>query len=223
MNCASCGSALPDGAAFCGNCGARVDNGVLRVTLDEPSAPSSTVATAPNAAAPPPPPRMSAVSGYAPPGMPAPPSLPATTGGTSSKNLVGAVIGAVGAGIVIIGALLSWVGSAAFVDLNSFRVSYGYLFDFESGSNTHAGVGILLVVLAVAGLATSFIPRVGLVRNLCGAVVFLVVVLYLVQTARLVDDMSTFSSPDLADFLGPGVYVTGVGALMMAAAPPRWR
>lgn len=218
MNCASCGGELQAGAGFCGQCGAKVDNGVLRVTVDDLDEPAYMAPTGPVAWSTPPagtPAIATPAYGYAYPSVPT----------RSRAGLVGAIIGAAGAALVVIGSLLSWIPDVpnGVKTPNAFRLPYELLIDFKTYDHTDSGVGVLLVALAVVGVALSFVPKAGLIRNLCGVGVLVVVILYLVQSQARVDDLSGFgSNTNLGDFLGPGWYVTGMGGLLMAAGPPRW-
>lgn len=237
MNCASCGAALPAGAAFCGNCGATVDDGVLRITLDDLDTVAQPVvqpdvtpvagtpyvsAAAPPAMTPPPPPRYGAA--FPPAQYAVPTSAPPSRG-----EIVGAVIGVIGAAVVILGTFLKWVDVDTMVKTpNAFRIPYGFLFDSTDSLSTDAGIGVLLAALAVVGAITSFLPKVGFLRNLCGLGVLIVAGLYLAQSNDVVSHLNSFASGlgssgrvNLADWLGVGFYVTAFGGLLMAAGPPR--
>lgn len=229
MNCASCGAGLVDGATFCGACGAKVENaGVLRVTLDDLDSPTRDTTPTPAfegpaaaVGAPPPFPAYAPVSGPVP-GMysPAPLARP-----RSGVGLVGAIIGVIGALTVIIGSLVNWIPDSS-INLNAFKITFGYLTDYTTGEFTaeNNGFGILLVALAVIGAATSFIPKAGLIRNVCGVGVLVVVILYLIQVNQGIQNLNDagFGEANLGDVLGAGFYVTAVGGLLMAAGPPRW-
>ncbi len=231
MNCGSCGAALVDGATFCGACGTRTpDPGVLRISLDDLDTPPQSVAPPPIAAqplmqAPVAPPPRAPLPAVAPQGLH---YAQGSMVGARPPQYAGAIIGALGAIAVIIGSLTSWVADTPTfgnsVTFNAFKIPFDYLVDDTSSGFTlhNNGVGILLVGLAVLGLATSFIPRSGVIRNICGVGVVIVAILYLIQTqSRL--DASSFGSTNLGDLLGVGFYVTAVGGLVMAASPPRWR
>lgn len=241
MNCASCGAGLLEGATFCGECGAKVEStGVLRVTLDDLDSPTRDTSPTPPAGSPtapvgsgigtaPPAPAFAPASGgLASPVYP--PMPPARQRGTA--GMVGAIIGAIGALTVILGSVLSWLPNVprGVETPNAFRLPFAVLVDYKTQDQTDAGFGVLLIALAALGLATSFVPKSGLVRNICGAGVLVIAVMYLVQVNaavdaanELVDSFGGSGSASLGDFLGAGFYVTAVGGLLMAAGPPRWR
>ncbi|MSO37255.1 MAG: hypothetical protein EXQ69_03275 [Acidimicrobiia bacterium] len=160
------------------------------------------------------------VQTFAPAYAPMSPTRP-----SNSAGLVGAIIGAVGALVVIIGSLITWDPNKESGDrfVNAFDLPIGFLIDWKSDYGNDQDIGLLLVTLAVFGLATTFIPKVGLIRNCCGGAVLIIAILYLVQMASFADAFDAFGPVNLTDLLGPGFYVSAAGGLMMAAGPPRWR
>lgn len=214
--CTSCGEALVVGASFCGQCGVPVPatSAFAEPARSYGTPPTATayVSGAPTLAQP------AAAATYAPWEEPV---GGRSRGRTGDRGVVGAWIGFAGAALVVAGSLLSWWAHATWTQSNAFRVPFGALVNDWNEPSTKSGIGVLLVTIAVVGAALSFVPRAGFVRNICGALVVIVVVVYLIQLQRSLHAAETFGHQTLFDFIGPGIYVTGVGALMMAVAPPR--
>ena len=152
----------------------------------------------------------------------------AATGGGSATGVAprarslaidrSAVVALVGAGLVLLAAVLPWTrgqGSGT-----SFDVVLKFLVDYEIASNDGPKIGWLLLVIA-AGCAVVVLRKVhDRARVACGVAAIAVAVVYLIQVQRLLNAFpDSPDKPGLFDLVGFGVLVAIVGGLIVAFAP----
>lgn len=140
---------------------------------------------------------------------------PAQTGGGGIGP--GAIIGLVGAVGVIVGSLLSWLAEGSGSDFSSFKLPVGNLFD-NTNTSQDPKTGYFLIAAAIVGIVCCFVPKAGWVRIVCGVIAVAAPVLYAIQVNDAISRYSTYSfaRPNLADVLGPGVWVTAIAGLVLA-------
>ena len=77
-------------------------------------------------------------------------------------------------------------------------------------------LGIVIIVLGALAAVLSAVPLMSQIRRLTGLLIGVLAVVYLVQLARLVDEVQGQSPNDVVDWTGPGPYVA-VGAGLLIA------
>jgi hypothetical protein len=135
----------------------------------------------------------------------------------AARALAGA-IGLVGALAIALSALLPWLrlgGESA----NGFDVPVEFLLSYDSSLDTGIKLGLLLILLGVAGLAAVVLfpdPR---WRRGVGIAAVAIAVVYVVQVQRALGAGPAAGRPSLLSAVGFGVYVALVGGLALAFAP----
>jgi hypothetical protein len=122
------------------------------------------------------------------------------------------VVALIGGAAIALGALLSWFDAGPAGASNSFDVALLYLFQYDT---TSSGIrlGVLLLGLAVAAVVGGLSPSLPWLRRAAGFGAIAAVVLFVVQTHRL---LSSFDGGSVFSNLGVGVWITlGAGLLLL--------
>lgn len=133
----------------------------------------------------------------------------------------GPVVGAVGAAIAILGAVLPWLQSGA--DVNAFDIPVSFLSSWENLPESGFSLGALVVVIAAVGLVISLIAGGGIIRRILGVALLIIAVVYVLQWQDYLSSGSRGLGTGLNvwDIVDYGVLVTFGGSLVMLAAPSR--
>jgi hypothetical protein len=206
MYCSRCGTQVPDDSVFCHECGARVAS--AEAQEEQPTAPVG----------PAPPPRTAETARHATEGPP--PGVAGTAPARAGHTAIGVAV-IVGAGLAILGCLLTWA-DLALVKMNGFDV--GWLTDPEEGLGSD-GVLVLVVGLAAGGLGLYYfygrnaLAGVAIVALGIGATAIAGYNLAkIVQDANAFCDENYISDCNAIDAVGEGIYVVIVGGAITAIA-----
>ncbi len=120
----------------------------------------------------------------------------------------------VGAAAVLVGVFLPWV-SDALGGGNGFDVPLSFLWSLQNADGVK--LGVLMLVVAGAATALSFVPGTGPLRRILGLVAMAVAVVYGIQLFRLIDQLGG-SAGDVLDTLGVAPYVTLAGGGLLTAS-----
>ncbi len=123
-----------------------------------------------------------------------------------------AMISALGAIAVIVGAAVSWYQGAS---VTSFDVPVGYLFD-KANTSPDPKTGYFLVGLGIAALALTFMRNFVLLRRIAGALALGGAVLFCIQ---INSSLSGVSSADFTDVIAAGPWIVAAGGIAVALAP----
>ena len=126
---------------------------------------------------------------------------------------VEALVSALAAIGVLIGALLDWTQGIA---VNSFKLPVAFLFDPQTASRDPR-LGYLLMGIGLLGLAFSFVPNATVFRFLLGALALGVASLYCAQIAHQISLAGGGES--FTDVVGAGPWVTGVSGAVLLLSP----
>ena len=121
----------------------------------------------------------------------------------------------VGAAALAVGTLLPWTRSD-FGSGSSFDVPISFLWSTTPSNGVK--LGVLLLLLAIAGGVVAVLPDVQRFRVAIGGVAALCTVVFVIQLQRALSG----SSLNVTDVLGFGVLVALAGAIALAVAPLSW-
>ena len=121
----------------------------------------------------------------------------------------------VGAAVLALGTLLPWTRSA-FGSGSGFDVPVTFLWSMSSASGIK--LGLVLLLLAVAGGVLASLAGMQRYRAVAGGVAALCIVVFVAQLQRALRG----SSLNIGDVLGFGVVVALAGAIALAVAPLTW-
>jgi hypothetical protein len=128
----------------------------------------------------------------------------------TSPDLVKNSIAGLASGGIILGVLLDWLN---FPGTNAFHIPFPSLFDYKNTS-ADPKLAYFLLACGIVGLILSFVDHTGVGRVLCGGVAVLLSILYV---AWLGHDLP--SSVQVTDLMGPGVWVAGIGGVILMVSP----
>ena len=111
---------------------------------------------------------------------------------------------------------LPWIKTGR-VSESSFKVQVAFLFDYKSSSPGGVKVGHLLLLLAVALFAASFVPALATPSRAIGGIAAVVATVFATQVQRLYSQIP--GGPSLFSSLGIGVYLTVVVGIAAALVP----
>jgi hypothetical protein len=194
------------------------------VTAPTPAPPPPpTATTTPTATAPPPPPAApgppSAAWGAPGAGAP-PPSVPRPAGGV--RIGAGPIVALVGGILYFVAAWFAWLrfeftGAASVSEsFSAYDIPGHFLLD--SGSEAGGlSLGIVIAFFGFACIATAVLSttnnRLGILTVIAGAAALLVVVLFLIQTANLIDQLPRAFETGYFSVLRFAAYVALIGAI----------
>jgi hypothetical protein len=121
-----------------------------------------------------------------------------------------------GALVVVVGSLLDWVKDAG----NSFDVRLMFLFSRSSTAMSGLRLGHVVLIAAAAAVAFAVARPEGREVKVIGTAIGGLTLLFVVQLQRSLSDFGN-SDVGLTTVLGAGVYITGIGALLMPLRMPR--
>jgi hypothetical protein len=204
-----------------------------------PPPPPGAQPTPPSAQQPPPPPPQAPPpssmppSPGAPPTQPGPPSAvwgtpgvapgaPGVTGGLTIGP--GQIIALVGGLLFLISSWFSWIryefdvgGTSASESFTAYRIPAHFLLDSQSelgGLNLGIVIAFFGVVCIAAALVGALNRSLRFLSLVAGAAAFLVVVLFLVQTKYLADQLPSIVESGYFSVLRFGAYIALVGAIL---------
>jgi hypothetical protein len=169
----------------------------------------------------------------APPTQPGPPSAvwgtpgvapgaPGVTGGLTIGP--GQIIALVGGLLFLISSWFSWIryefdvgGTSASESFTSYRIPAHFLLDSQSelgGLNLGIVIAFFGVVCIAAALVGALNRSLRFLSLVAGAAAFLVVVLFLVQTKYLADQLPSIVESGYFSVLRFGAYIALVGAIL---------
>jgi hypothetical protein len=111
---------------------------------------------------------------------------------------------------------LPWIKTGR-VSASSFKVKVAFLFDYKTSSPGGIKIGHLLLLLAVALFASSFVPALGAPSRAIGGVAAVIATVFATQVQRLYSQVP--NGPSLFSTLGIGVYLTVVVGIAAALVP----
>lgn len=164
--------------------------------------------------------------GYGQPGSPAPapagygyasPAAPPRGGWAGPRTVAGVKISPiplVGGLALMVSSVLPWVNAPGAPSANAFEVPVTFLFD-PLGAPGGPRVGLVLLLIGLAGAALAFVPAGRVVRRLIGPVATAAGGLFISAVIRLVGDAGGGVGP--LDLIGFGAYVSIVGGILVAA------
>jgi hypothetical protein len=198
-----------------------------------PPAQASTPPPPQPATPPPPPAAQPSTTPPPPPTQPGPPSAawgapgaapraPRPAGGL--KIGPGQIVALVGGLLFFISAWFTWIrfefrggGVSASQSYSAYRIPGHFLLDSQSELGG-LSLGIIVAFFGFACIAAAVIsllqPRLGILSVIAGGVAFLVVVLFLVQTKYLVDQLPSAVESGYFSVLRFGVYIALAGAIV---------
>jgi hypothetical protein len=135
----------------------------------------------------------------------------------------GPVLGALGAGLAIVGAFLPWQQTVADRrSISAFDVPLTFLGGWEHLGDGGFSLGALLVIVCGIGAALSVLGG-GVIRRVLGFVVVVVCAVYVLQQQDFLtsNDLGVGTGLNVWDVADSGVLATFVGGLVMTFAPSR--
>ena len=206
MYCSQCGTQVPDDAAFCHECGAKV--------LSAESEKEGTSAQVG-------PPTPQAAASTSAPHVAGPAAAVAAARRPAAGQVVIGIAVIVGAALAIIGCLLSWADLDV-VAGNGFDV--GFLTDPEDGDGQD-GLFVLLIGLAAGGLGVHYFFGRNALASLAivglgvgAAVIGGYNLVKMVQWMQDFCDELGVDDCDAMQIIGEGIYLTIVGGAVIAVA-----
>jgi Bacterial SH3 domain len=144
-------------------------------------------------------------------GVPAPgaPSNGLLSG--KSYITIGRIVAAVGVFFVIVSGWADWF-SGPTSSYDAYLWPAHFLLDNRSGQGG-LSLGLVILFLGLIGAGVTFVPKLSVGRIVVGAFVGFIVLLFMYQLYRLVDDFHS----DFTDYVGIGPFVAGFGALLLIA------
>jgi hypothetical protein len=121
----------------------------------------------------------------------------------------------IGAALVVVGALLSWISIEGAGSSNAFDVPLQFLWDPDGATDAGLNIGILLLIVGVGGAVMTFLPATGGLRRAAGMVAILVPIIFVVQVLQLFEGASF--ADVMTEAVSFGVYTTLVGGFLLAA------
>lgn len=147
-----------------------------------------------------------------------------STGGAAAVSVDWALrartgwIALAGAAAIGLSALLPWLklggGSA-----DGFDVPAEFLLSYKAETDLGFDVGVLLIVLALAGVAAVLVAPDDWWRRGVGIAAGVVALLYVIQVQRLLSASPAEGRPGLLSTVGVGAYLALAGAGALAAGP----
>jgi hypothetical protein len=123
----------------------------------------------------------------------------------------------VGAAVLLLGILLPWGRQGA--QGSGFDIPITFLVDYKTEGSGGLKLGLLLLALAIAGLVfTTVRTDLQQYRLYMGGAAAGAMVIYLIQLQRVASALDV----SVTKFVGVGVFVTLLGAIALAIAPPQW-
>ncbi len=144
--------------------------------------------------------------------------------GLAIQLSIGPVVGALGAVVAIVGALLPWQQTVADrLSVSAFDLPLTFLAGWDHLGDGGFSIGAFLVLVAGIGIVASLIAGGGLARRILGAVVVLACVLYVLQQQAFLtsNDLGLGTGLNVWDIVDFGVVVSFAGGLAMTFAPRR--
>ncbi|MGZ4802469.1 MAG: hypothetical protein ACXV9P_07700, partial [Acidimicrobiia bacterium] len=137
-----------------------------------------------------------------------------TAAAAPSFITVGRIVAAVGGFLVLVSSWLDWFGDFGGYSAHQFPLHF--LINNRSGPGQGGlSLGLIVVLLGLAGIALSLIPVANPGPIVIGAIVGLISVVYLYQLYTLVDEVG--GSTEFGDVLAIGPFLAGVGGLLLIA------
>jgi hypothetical protein len=150
---------------------------------------------------------------------------PRVTRRSSSLQVgIGPVVGALGAVVAIVGALLPWQQTVADrLSVDAFDIPLTFLGGWDHLGDGGFSLGAFLAIVAGVGAVASVLSGGGLVRRVLGFVVVVVCAVYVLQQQSFLttNDLGIGTGLNVWDVADYGVVVSFVGGLLMTFAPSR--
>jgi hypothetical protein len=163
----------------------------------------------------------------------APASGPSSTSGAPGSTVprsrslpvgVGPVVGALGAAVAVVGALLPWQQTVADrLSVSAFDIPLTFLGGWDHLGGGGFSLGAFLAIVAGVGAVASILGGGGPVRRVLGFVVVVVCAAYVLQQQSFLtsNDLGIGTGLNVWDVADYGVVVSFVGGLVMTFAPSR--